>query len=146
MRLAEMTWPQVAEQAPEAVALRPLGATEPHGQHLAVSTDNAIANHLASAGETALPEQVVLTPPLLVGSSHHDLAEWVYTNLTQRAERPPANRYIPWEDVHPPRGVNQIIRGPVGYTLDATTMNEILRLFGRLQAACTTQPKETPVS
>jgi creatinine amidohydrolase len=51
----------------------PLGATEQHGPHLAVSTDTALVSTIAERVEERLPNDVVLCPALSFGSSHHHL-------------------------------------------------------------------------
>ena len=56
------------------MALLPLGATEQHGPHMAVSTDSVIVSELASAAEKALQEKVLLCPLLPFGSSDHHLS------------------------------------------------------------------------
>ena len=73
MNLETMTWPDVRDVAQQSVALLPLGATEQHGRHLAVSTDTAIVTRIAAQVEANLPEDVVLYPTLAFGSSHHHL-------------------------------------------------------------------------
>jgi creatinine amidohydrolase len=73
VKLDELTSPQIAQFAAETVAVLPIAATEQHGPHLAVSTDTAIATHLAERAEDALPEDVVLCPALPFGASHHHL-------------------------------------------------------------------------
>jgi creatinine amidohydrolase len=73
MKLAEMSWPQVKAVAAKTVAVLPLGSTEQHGPHLAVSTDMAIADRVAQAMEKKLSREVVLCPSLAFGSSHHHL-------------------------------------------------------------------------
>lgn len=73
MRLATMNWPQVKRAAPEATVLLPLGSTEQHGPHLAVSTDAVCATGIAERAEAVRPKDVLLCPTLSVGSSHHHL-------------------------------------------------------------------------
>jgi creatinine amidohydrolase len=73
MKLQEMTWPQVQKAASEAVAVVPIGSTEQHGLHLAVSTDAALVTAVAEGAERALPEGVVICPTLAYGASHHHL-------------------------------------------------------------------------
>jgi creatinine amidohydrolase len=73
MKLANMTW-QDTVRASGATALLPLGATEQHGPHLAVSTDAAIVTAIAEHVERTLPESVVLCPTVPFGSSHHHLS------------------------------------------------------------------------
>jgi creatinine amidohydrolase len=73
VKLVELTSPQVAQVAAEAVAVLPIAATEQHGPHLAVSTDFALVTHVAERAEAALPDDVVLCPSLPFGASHHHL-------------------------------------------------------------------------
>jgi creatinine amidohydrolase len=74
MKLIEMTWPEVEEFAETTVALWPLAATEQHGPHLSVSTDEAIVTRLCQRVEEKAPNDVVLCPTLPFGSSHHHLS------------------------------------------------------------------------
>jgi creatinine amidohydrolase len=74
MKFVDMTWQDTARAAAGATALLPLGATEQHGPHLAVSTDTAIVTAIAEHVERLLPESLVLCPTVPFGSSHHHLA------------------------------------------------------------------------
>ena len=74
MIYAELTSPEVARIAPDAVAVLPIAAVEQHGDHLPLVTDTAIAGELGRRLEAALPDTVALLPTLWVGSSHHHLA------------------------------------------------------------------------
>ncbi len=67
MRLADLSWPEVAEQAGMILAL-PVGATEQHGPHLPLSTDTDIAVALTER-LAARRTDVVVAPPLAIGSS-----------------------------------------------------------------------------
>ena len=66
MKLIEMSWPEV-QAAQSLVALLPIGATEQHGPHLAVSTDSAVVTAIAEATEAALTREVVLCPTMSFG-------------------------------------------------------------------------------
>lgn len=68
------TYKTIGAATADKIILLPLGATEQHGPHLAVSTDTDIVNSLALAAEQAMPENILLCPPLAVGSSDHHLA------------------------------------------------------------------------
>lgn len=74
MIYAELTSPDIARIAADAVAVLPLAALEQHGNHLPVVTDTAIVSELARRLELALPEKVALLPTFWAGSSHHHLA------------------------------------------------------------------------
>lgn len=69
--LAKLTWPQAQEFfAPRAIAIVPIGSTEPHGPHLPLDTDVTIAKEqalraarkLAAAGARA-----IVLPPVAYG-------------------------------------------------------------------------------
>lgn len=67
-RLAEMTWPEVAGLPRErSVFLLPVGATEAHGPHLPLGTDDLIAEAMAAEGASLLEArglETVLAPTL----------------------------------------------------------------------------------
>lgn len=74
MKLAEMSWPAVAELSRDVVVLIPTGSFEQHGPHLSLITDTLIVNKVAEACETALSGRILLTPPIWQGASAHHLA------------------------------------------------------------------------
>ena len=69
-RLAEMTWPDVAEavEAGATTVILPLGATEQHGPHLPLGTDTIRATALADLLAERLPGSLV-APALPFGCS-----------------------------------------------------------------------------
>ncbi|MFJ3309351.1 mycofactocin biosynthesis peptidyl-dipeptidase MftE [Streptomyces sp. NPDC086549] len=67
-RLAELTWPEVADVAGRSVLVVPVGSTEQHGPHLPFTVDTDIALALAER-LAAVREWVVLAPPVHYGSS-----------------------------------------------------------------------------
>jgi mycofactocin system creatininase family protein len=67
-RLAELTWPEVAEIAPRSLLAVPLGATEQHGPHLPFTVDTEIAVELCERLGRAR-SQVVVAPAVPYGSS-----------------------------------------------------------------------------
>ncbi|HET8521875.1 MAG TPA: creatininase family protein [Thermomicrobiales bacterium] len=71
----EMTREAIREQAPEALAVLPVGATEQHGPHLPVGTDRFAVEAIARAAAQAASDQipVIVTPTLPFGSSSHHL-------------------------------------------------------------------------
>jgi creatinine amidohydrolase len=73
MKLAEMTWPEVAEVDRECVVLIPTGSLEQHGAGLPLFTDSIIATAVSEAVEQRLPERILLTPTLWLGASGHHL-------------------------------------------------------------------------
>nr|WP_086681988.1 mycofactocin biosynthesis peptidyl-dipeptidase MftE [Amycolatopsis pretoriensis] len=66
MRLADLSWPDVAARA--AILAVPVGATEQHGPHLPLSTDTDIALALCDRLAVARPD-VLVAPPVAYGSS-----------------------------------------------------------------------------
>jgi len=68
LRLVEATWREVHElRDGRIVAILPVGATEAHGPHLPLSTDNIIAEAMATAGGDLLSTQgrdVLILPVL----------------------------------------------------------------------------------
>jgi creatinine amidohydrolase len=72
MRLADATWPEVAETNAE-LALLPVGSTEQHGPHAPLGTDSlhaeSVAEHAAEQYEQHHDESVALAPTLSVGVS-----------------------------------------------------------------------------
>jgi creatinine amidohydrolase len=74
MLFANLNYPSIRASVEGAVVVLPLGATEQHGPHMAVSTDTDIVTRLAGAAEALLPGSVLLCPALPFGSSHHHLS------------------------------------------------------------------------
>ncbi len=81
MELAGLTSPEVAELAAAGALLAvPVGSTEQHGPHLALSTDTdlavALCARLARAARSDAGPGIVVAPPLNYGSSgeHQDFA------------------------------------------------------------------------
>ncbi len=69
MRLAELSWPDVAERAAAGAILAvPVGATEQHGPHLPLTTDTDIAQALCDGLAAARPD-VLVAPAVAYGSS-----------------------------------------------------------------------------
>lgn len=76
MLLADMTWPDFADRAPQGCVLLPIGALEPHGPHLPLGTDTMIsdyfARHLATEIDTLIAPSIgygVATPPQRLGGN-----------------------------------------------------------------------------
>lgn len=96
-RLAEMTWPGVAEavKAGATTVILPLGATEQHGPHLPLGTDTIRAAALADRLAERLPDSLVAPAlpfgcsdehsgfPGLIGLDHETLAR-VILDLARR--------------------------------------------------------------
>jgi mycofactocin system creatininase family protein len=69
VRLAELSWPDVAERAAAGAILAvPVGATEQHGPHLPLSTDTDIALALCDRLSDQRPD-VLVAPAVAFGSS-----------------------------------------------------------------------------
>ena len=74
MLFSASSFSQINNVAKEKIIVLPLGATEQHGPHLAVSTDTDIVTALALAAEKRMEDDIVLCPALSIGSSHHHLS------------------------------------------------------------------------
>ncbi|HVY19958.1 MAG TPA: creatininase family protein [Bauldia sp.] len=76
VRLEEYTRETLARHAKETLLVIPTGATEQHGPHLPVGTDEIVAYHLAIESATRVCERgemCLVAPPLWYGSSHHHI-------------------------------------------------------------------------
>ena len=70
-----LTRAEIAELAPDALLVLPVGTTEQHGPHLATCTDALIAGTVAerAAAAASRPETILLAPTLVYGASDHHL-------------------------------------------------------------------------
>ena len=74
MRFHEMTFPELRRVPRDStVLLMPIAACEQHSHHLATYTDTVLCTGVAEGVEQRLPQQVLLTPTLWMGASHHHL-------------------------------------------------------------------------
>lgn len=75
--LEELSWPQAqAEIEAGAIAILPIGSLEQHGRHLALNTDNVLADAIGEAvAERASADgvRVLLCPPLHYGYTMHNM-------------------------------------------------------------------------
>ena len=61
-----LSWPQVRDAVGEdRVCLIPAGTLEDHGPHLPIDTDTRIASEICRRAAAALPDDVVLLPPII---------------------------------------------------------------------------------
>lgn len=67
----ERSWPQLAAIDKNIPVIVPLGSCEQHGHHLPVFVDTLQVDAIANRVESQLKDQVLLTPTLWLGSSHH---------------------------------------------------------------------------
>lgn len=74
MKLAEMTWPEVAALDREMVVVIPTGSLEQHGAHLPLFTDSILATSVAEAVEAQCVGEMLLVPSVWLGCSGHHLA------------------------------------------------------------------------
>jgi len=74
MKLAHLTWPEVADLHRDTVVLIPTGSLEQHGPHLPLSTDSILVTAVAEAVEAGLADSVLLTPTVWQGASTHHRA------------------------------------------------------------------------
>lgn len=73
MKLAEMTWPDVAELNRDVVIIAPIAALEQHGKHLPFFTDSILCEAVANRVETELQNDSLLLPLQWLGASSHHL-------------------------------------------------------------------------
>lgn len=74
MKLAEMTWPEMARVDREkTVLLAPYAACEQHGPHLPFFVDTLLCTAVAEGVERKLPDRVLLLPTQWLGASAHHL-------------------------------------------------------------------------
>lgn len=74
MKLAEMTWPEMAKvDRKNTVLLAPYAACEQHGPHLPFFVDTLLCTAVAEGVERALPDRVLLLPTQWLGASAHHL-------------------------------------------------------------------------
>jgi creatinine amidohydrolase len=74
MKLAEMTWPEMANvDRQKTVLLAPYAACEQHGPHLPFFVDTLLCTAVAEGVEAALPDRVLLLPTQWLGASAHHL-------------------------------------------------------------------------
>jgi len=81
--LLELTRGRLAQIAPQALALLPVGSVEQHGPHLPVGADSIIVDAIArrAAAEVSSRIPIVLCPVVSFGSSDHHLY-WCAASLS----------------------------------------------------------------
>jgi creatinine amidohydrolase len=74
-RWDELTRVEIAEFAPAALLVVPVGSTEQHGPHLGTGTDAVLAGEIArrAAEAATAPATILLAPTLAYGASDHHL-------------------------------------------------------------------------
>ncbi|MFF4735129.1 creatininase family protein [Streptomyces sp. NPDC001262] len=93
MLLGDMTWPDFHHRAQDGYALMPIGAVEPHGPHLPLSSDTMISDYFAKRLARALGGFVtpsigygIATPPYRLGGTFPgviSVSGTTFTNLIQ---------------------------------------------------------------
>lgn len=73
MKLAEMTWPEVAALSRDVVVVIPTGSLEQHGAHLPLFTDSILVTSVCESTEKEIPDMMLLTPTLWLGASAHHI-------------------------------------------------------------------------
>ncbi|HEX6961749.1 MAG TPA: creatininase family protein, partial [Lacipirellula sp.] len=74
MRWVELTSPRLGSVSRETICVLPLGATEQHGPHLPLATDQIIADGLAERLDAACGGQLLVLPGLPATCSEHHMA------------------------------------------------------------------------
>jgi len=67
----EQSWPTIQSLDKETPVVIPLGSLEQHGRHLPLFVDSIQVTTIAERVEQVLHDQILLTPTLWLGSSHH---------------------------------------------------------------------------
>lgn len=74
MNLADLSWPQIADLAPQSTLVLPLAAIEQHGHHLPVATDSMLLEEVVSRVQLLLAgEPILFAPQQWLGNSDHHL-------------------------------------------------------------------------
>jgi creatinine amidohydrolase len=73
MFLSELTWPDVAALSKDTPVVIPIAAVEQHGHHLPVYTDSMLLTEIVSRVESAMHDQILVTPLMWLGNSDHHL-------------------------------------------------------------------------
>jgi len=73
MKLADLTWPDMAKLKRDVIVVYPIGALEQHSRHLPFFTDSILCGAVADRVEAALPSDVLLLPVQWLGASTHHL-------------------------------------------------------------------------
>lgn len=74
MKWVELNSPQLGSVSRETICVLPLGATEQHGPHLPLATDQLIADGLAERLDDACGGQLLVLPGLPATCSEHHMA------------------------------------------------------------------------
>ena len=74
MKWVELNSPQLGSVSRETICVLPLGATEQHGPHLPVATDQIIADGLASRLDAACGGKLLVLPGLPATCSEHHMS------------------------------------------------------------------------
>lgn len=74
LRYERLTWPEVRRAVEQdRVCLIPAGTLEDHGPHLPLDADTRIATEICRRAAEAIPEEVVLLPPVIHGYTPHHM-------------------------------------------------------------------------
>lgn len=74
MKLAEMTWPEVARlDRAGTLVVAPIAACEQHSRHLPTFTDTILCGAVTDGIERRLPDRLLCLPVLWLGASDHHL-------------------------------------------------------------------------
>ena len=73
MFLSELTWPDVAGLSKDTPVVIPIAAVEQHGHHLPVYTDSMLLTEIVRRVDSAMHDQILVTPLMWLGNSDHHL-------------------------------------------------------------------------
>jgi len=73
MDLFHLAWPEIQSLSRDIPVLIPVAAVEQHGHHLPVGVDSMLLGEVVRRVSARMPQQVLVTPLMWLGNSHHHL-------------------------------------------------------------------------
>lgn len=73
MRLADLSWPDVAALSRDTPVIFPVAALEQHGRHMPLFTDSLLMGEIARRAEEQLGSRALFAPLQWLGNSHHHM-------------------------------------------------------------------------
>jgi creatinine amidohydrolase len=73
MKLAELTWPDIAALSKDTPVIFPIAALEQHGRHMPLFTDSMLMGEIARRAEAELGARALFAPLQWLGNSHHHM-------------------------------------------------------------------------
>ena len=73
MLFSDLTWPVIERISKDTPVILPIASVEQHGHHLPLYTDSLLLGEIVSRLETAITDDVLVTPLMWLGNSDHHL-------------------------------------------------------------------------